>query len=260
MSFQNKYAPKSLADIVFPDAASDLVVNRFVSIGAARFPGNILLYGPAGTGKTAVACLVAEALLGENHHYNALFLNGADYDTAAQIKKPVSFHAKGGTIGSRYRIVIIDELGSMKKPAQEALRSMITAFNKDEWCSFIFTTNDIGNVDVPLQSRCKSAYFGPATPDLWLPRATSILAAEGITNISQEKILSVLKRSGGDVRKVLDNLEMMSPLPQIVPQAQIIQFSPLGQPSLTTAQPVLPMSPTIPFPQPGTPNTQPPTL
>jgi DNA polymerase III gamma/tau subunit len=56
-----KYTPKQLTDVIFQNAGVEARVNAYAN---GRLGGNILLYGPNGTGKTSLANLLPNLISG----------------------------------------------------------------------------------------------------------------------------------------------------------------------------------------------------
>ncbi len=230
MSFEIKYAPNSLTDIVFPDDNAEGVVMNYTAGFTKGANGNLLLYGPPGSGKSCVAEMIAKYVLVNNLAGNLKKLNGGDFDTtnaAAKIAAYVKDVASVDPWGDPCRIILINEIDKMSTDAQGVLQTAMD--DHREWCSFVFTTNNIVGVARPIQSRCGGGlYFGQADPGLWLPRATAILNDQGITNFTQDELLKLLRRFGGDVRNILKGLEAMVPKPALrLPPSQFAKLAPV---------------------------------
>ena len=58
-----KYAPKNLGDVIYPNTAVRTRIQAYMS---GQLEGNILLWGPNGTGKTTVANMLPSYISGAN--------------------------------------------------------------------------------------------------------------------------------------------------------------------------------------------------
>lgn len=206
MSLENNYEPKGMADIVYPDDNAQDVINHFAAVGASKVPGNLLLHGPYGTGKSATARIVVDHLLHGTSGMNAKQFSGSKFKTSGQIDDAISNFATYVALGANYRVVIIDEIDHMSDIAQAELRVQMDRVKK--MCAFIFMTNNLNKVDGAIQSRCRVLSYGPANPVRWMPRAQKIMASEGVS-ISAGDLLKVLQASGGDIRMMFQNMEVI---------------------------------------------------
>jgi len=63
MKTEIKYAPGSLNQVTYPNVS---VQRRIEAYAAGQLEGDVMLYGPNGTGKTTVAKLLVRAIGGED--------------------------------------------------------------------------------------------------------------------------------------------------------------------------------------------------
>ena len=206
MSLDIKYEPKTMADVVYQDNNAQNVITHFLAVGSLCVPGNLLLHGPFGTGKSITARVSADDLLEGTYRYNAKDFSGSKFKTSGQVNDAISNFASYCALGAKYRVVIIDELDAMSDIAQVELRFQMDCVKK--MCAFIFTTNNISKVDGAIQSRCRVLYYGPANPVRWVPRAQMIMSSEGVS-ITAGELLPVLQGSGGDIRMMFQNMEVI---------------------------------------------------
>ena len=171
---------------------------------------NLLLTGPAGTGKTTIAKAVCEEI-----GFDYLLVNGSD---AAQtgidaLRTTVQNFASTVSLTGGAKVVIIDEADYLTNFSQPALRGFIEQFSQN--CRFIFTCNFVHRIIEPLRSRCTVIEFvipKKDRPDLmkaFFKRVTTILKTE---NIEYDKlvVIQLVKKYFPDYRRSLNELQRYS--------------------------------------------------
>ena len=116
MLWTEKYRPKYLEEIVGQE--------KFVSDARnwTSMP-NLLLYGPAGTGKTTAAGVIANMILKEHQQSNYFEINASDdrkLETVRTTIKEVASSMKVGDVP--HKIVLLDEMEGMTPDAQTHLK------------------------------------------------------------------------------------------------------------------------------------------
>ena len=106
---------------------------------------HILLYGPAGTGKTTAAKLIIS-----NLDCDSIYINCSDENGIETIREKVKSFASAATFRA-LKVIIMDEADFLTINAQAALRNVIEAFSKTT--RFIFTCNYVERIIDPIQSR-----------------------------------------------------------------------------------------------------------
>lgn len=185
MNFADTYGPKALSDFHHYD--QKLAAMSYVG-GNNKRP--LLLYGPAGTGKTAFARALAENLCAEVSQHDIMFINGSMENSIDTVREKISTFASVTKFNERgLSIIIIDEADGFSGSAQNALKAEIDKVMP--YTLFIMTTNHLEKLAAPIRDRCKVAHCPWSMPGELLPLAQKILLAEGET-ISDDKLLQVL--------------------------------------------------------------------
>ena len=205
MPLIDRYAPQSLADIVYPTDDAQARIENYITTGAnGAHPGSLLLHGPFGTAKTSLIKLVADHLVPVERDVNIGFCCGTGFTTSGQVSKEIGNFGAVMPYRCRYRVMIVDEVDSMSKAAQRELRAQIDRLGTH--CLVMFTANELQEVDAGIQSRSTSVLIGRAHSTRWLPRARMIMANEKI-EISDENLLATLNAAAGDIRQIFRNLQ-----------------------------------------------------
>jgi len=161
------------------------------------FP-NLLLHGPAGTGKTTAAKLVVK-----NINCDFLYLNCSDENGIDTIRDKVKQFASGATF-KPLKVVILDEADFLTINAQAALRNVIESFSLTT--RFIFTCNFVERIIDPLQSRLTSFHLVTPEPKQIAKHLKGILEQEQI-EFDVNDLVNVVKKTYPDIRRSLNILQ-----------------------------------------------------
>ncbi|MHA1147244.1 MAG: replication factor C small subunit [Promethearchaeota archaeon] len=203
-----KYRPNSFDEIV----SQSIAINNIKSFVSSGNMPHMIFSGPAGTGKTSTALIIAKALLkGEDYARNVLELNASDTRRLKYMRDVLKvFTTQSSFIGeNQLKIVILDEADNLRTDAQQALRRIIEKTSSH--VKFIILCNYINRIIDPIISRCAVFRFVELPEDKIIERLDYISKKEGI-NIVKEKEEGFFKTlyfiSGGDLRKAINTLQM----------------------------------------------------
>ena len=192
--FTEKYRPQDLNGFVGDDTVRTKI-QEYLKTGKLQ---NLLLFGPAGTGKTSLAKLVV-GQLGADH----LYINASDERGIDTIRdKIIPFASSIGFNG--LKIVILDESDYLTAQAQATLRNVMESFSAS--CRFILTCNYLDRIISPLQSRCMAFGITPPSKKEVGQHVLQICESEGI-NYTKEDLGQVILTHYPDIRKILNTLQ-----------------------------------------------------
>ncbi len=199
MKIADKYSPQNLGEVVYPNEAVRIRIQAYMS---SQLEGNLLLWGPNGTGKSTVADLLPTYISGANAQI--------DRDYQALLQRPdlhgyiANCCSIASMCGEKY-FMVFHEFDN----ATDDVHELWTALDKySDKLMLIITTNNPMNVHRSLRSRCDDIHFPALTARQVLPRAQKILAAEGV-NLPDHQVLHYLTQieHHGDLRKYLAKLD-----------------------------------------------------
>ena len=192
--FVEKYRPHNLDNFIGDSTVRDKV-QEYITEGTLQ---NLLLFGPAGTGKTSLAKLIVEQL--EADH---LYINASDERGIDTIRdKIVPFASSIGFNG--LKIIILDESDYLTPQAQATLRNVIETFSNS--CRFIFTCNYLDRIISPLQSRCVAFGIIPPSKKEVGQHILQICEKEKI-NYTKEDLGQIIITHYPDIRKILNTVQ-----------------------------------------------------
>jgi replication factor C subunit 3/5 len=127
LPWTEKYRPTKIDDIIIENDTKTL----FHKMVEKRMFPNMLFYGPPGTGKTTtMMCLIKKYQETYGYCNNVIHLNASDDRGIEIIRNQLhSFIQTKGLFHQELKFVVLDEVDSMTKQAQQSLIGLITKTN-----------------------------------------------------------------------------------------------------------------------------------
>lgn len=197
-----EYRPKVISDCILPKALKEY----FTGVVQKGDIQNMLLCGPAGSGKTTVARALCEEL---NSDY--IIINGSEESGIDVLRTKIKSFASTVSFTGNTKVVILDEADYLNpNSTQPALRGFIEEFANN--CRFIFTCNFKNRIIQPLHSRCAVIEFKipnqekPKLAAQFYKRVVDVLSTEQV--IFDSKVLAkVVEKHFPDFRRTLNELQ-----------------------------------------------------
>ena len=160
---------------------------------------HLLFYGPAGTGKTTLAKIIAN-----NIDADFMYINASSENSVDTVRDKISRYAATVGWGKNGKIIVLDEADFMTPNGQAALRNVMEQFSAG--CRFILTCNYVEKIIDPIQSRCQ--VFGITPPDkpTVAKRLITILQAKGI-EFTPVDVATIINNSYPDVRRAINQTQ-----------------------------------------------------
>ena len=220
-----KYRPDRLADIV---GHEDIVPRLQRYVERNDLP-NLLLSGPAGTGKTATSQAIARELYGDSWQENFLELNASDERGIDVVRGRIKDFARASFGGADYRIIFLDEADSLTSDAQAALRRTMEQFSHNT--RFFLSCNYSSKIIDPIQSRCAVFRFTALDDEAVATRIKEIAEQEHIA-ITDDGMDAIVYAANGDMRKAINALQAAAVLDDTVDESTVYSLTSTARPEV----------------------------
>ena len=200
-----RYRPKTIDECILPSKLKEELQGM---ISKGELP-NLLMCGPAGSGKTTAALAMCEEVGADVMFINASLENGIDV-----LRSKIAQFASTVSLTDAKKVVILDEADyTNPQSLQPALRGFIEEFSSN--VRFILTCNFKNRIIEPLHSRCAVIDFrivGKEKVEVagqFFKRVVGILKAEGI-DYDAKSVAALVQKHFPDYRRTINELQRYS--------------------------------------------------
>ena len=196
-----RFRPESLTEVI----GHDKTIARLQDWVDDDSMPNLLLHGPAGTGKTATAVAFAKDKYGDRWSSNLIEMNASDERGIDVVRDRIKSLAKQSPAGDfGYKIIYLDEADSLTKDAQAALRRIMEQYADNT--RFILSCNYPNKLIDPIQSRCISLPF-KRLDNHQVKQLLERICEKANVEYEDEAIDSIVDYTSGDARRAVHTLQ-----------------------------------------------------
>ncbi len=200
----DKYTPYTLNGIIGNKAAVARVQQFGADSQLGKHPRPIMIYGPSGTGKT-----VAARALAYMSGFEIMELNSSDYRDVETLTNKVLPASRTKGLFSKRILILFDEIDELSGKFDSGAERVINQLVRESRHPIIFTANDYWDRKISfLRNSVDKVEFRKISNDTLLAYLKGILVKEG-KSVDEHTLAEIAKRSDGDVRGALNDLELM---------------------------------------------------
>lgn len=165
----------------------------------------VLLYGPAGVGKTTVS----EAIARENG-WDLVEINASDKRSGEILSKIAGLASTQSTLFSKGRLILLDEVDGINLRQDQGAVTTILQIIKETQYPLILTANDPWDPKIkPLRDACLQIELKRLGVRDGVPLLKTILNKEGV-RADDEALKLIIDRDRGDIRSILNDMQLLS--------------------------------------------------
>jgi len=200
-ALHQKYRPKTFDEVI----GQDHVIHEIRHVLDNSHSQAFLLHGPAGTGKTTIARIIAS-------HFGASGMGINEVDAATHtgvddMRKVADSTFFMSLDGGGKRCYIVDECHMLSKNAWNSLLKNVE--EPPEHVVWVFCTTEINKVPATIKSRCTTAELFEVKPTVICALLSEVASKESMV-VGDEVIRKVALMSNGSPRTALVNLAKVS--------------------------------------------------
>jgi len=212
-----KYRPTNLNNIIFDDY-NKIIVNNIINNN--YFP-NLLLYGPAGTGKTTTIINLVKKYQEINNETNSgliIHLNASDDRGIDIIRNQINQFVNSNVLFKKgLKFVILDEVDYMTKNAQTALKYLLYSYNTN--VRFCLICNYITKIDSSLKNELIKLKFNQLPKEHIYKYLKNIIKTEKV-KFEDEYVMNIIRLYESDIRSMINHIQG-----NIIIKDKIIQYN-----------------------------------
>ena len=186
-----RYRPPTMDDYIGNESVKE-TFSQFIKKGDIP---HVLLFGPAGTGKTSLAKILTRSISCDYMYINASDQSGID-DVRIKMK---NYACSAGF--KPLKVIILDEADRLSQDAQGALRNMLETYSAHT--RFILTCNFVEKMIAPIASRMQSFEIKPVSKKDVALKLVSILKTENVS-FTQDDVVFIITKYYPDIRKIIN--------------------------------------------------------
>lgn len=202
--FIHRHAPKKLGDVIGQDIALK-TLNSFISNYKKQKKNSILIYGPAGCGKTSAVYALAN-----NMGYEVIEMNASDLRNKNQINEVMGAASKQMSLFAKGKIILVEEIDGIAGRSDYGGLAALTALIKESSFPIVITANNpFDNKFSSLRNVSEMLQFRDLEAEDIHKILKNIAEKEKIKHDDPD-LKAVARRSGGDARAAINDLQMLT--------------------------------------------------
>lgn len=200
----DKYVPNTINNIIGNSEAISKLFEFAQAVHANAKPRPIMIFGPTGTGKTSAAHALAYG-----NGFELLELNASDYRDVTTLEKVLLPASRSKGLFNKNILILLDEIDELSKKLDAGAEKIIRELIKSSKQPVIFTATDFWDKDINYLRMSVDKVEFKKVPPKEIEKLLDKIITEEKVSVKKEVIEEIARRSDGDVRGAINDLEAM---------------------------------------------------
>jgi replication factor C large subunit len=202
MHLYQKYAPNTLKEFAGNPSVVEEVRTWALLFESGKIQKPLLISGPPGIGKTALAIVLANEM-----GWDILELNSSDTRNKNNIEKIIGGASRFSGLFSRFKLILIDEADNFQGNADRGGIITITRIIEESKQPMILTANDVWDPKLSsVRAACKIVDMKRINKNT-IKNVLEKIAEEELIIIEDEEIVKISENCDGDLRSAIIDLQ-----------------------------------------------------
>lgn len=202
LKWTEKYRPASLKQILGNGKAIEELREWALSWEKSEpITGAVILYGPAGTGKTSAALALAN-----DFDWDYIEMNASDARTAGMIEKVAVPATQSQSFSGKPRLVILDEADNLHGTADRGGAGAMLRLVRETRQPVILIANEYYEIDKALRDATRGIRFRSVRTTTIAQALREICRKESI-DCDSDLLIVIAQKAGGDLRSGINDLQ-----------------------------------------------------